>query len=54
MQLIHIKHKYQNQNQYPLQNQHLTPKIIYQVDVENDINSETKFYFRLTETPFKE
>ena len=37
----------------PLQNQCLTPKIIYRADVENDINSETKFYFRLTETPFK-
>ena len=39
---------------YPLQNQCLTPKIIYRADVENDINSETKFYFGLTETPFKE
>ena len=38
----------------PLQNQCLTPKIIYRADVENDINSETKFYFGLTETPFKE
>ena len=38
---------------YPLQNQCLTPKIIYRANVENDINSETKFYFGLTETPFK-
>ena len=38
----------------PLQNQCLTPKIIYRADVENDTNSETKFYFGLTETPFKE
>ena len=37
-----------------LQNQCLTPKIIYRAEVENDINSETKFYFALTETPFKE
>ena len=29
----------------------LTPKIIYQADIEND---ETKFYFGLTETPLKE
>ena len=38
----------------PLQNQCLTPKIIYRADVENDINSETKSYFRLPETPFKD
>ena len=38
----------------PLQNQRLTPKIIYRADVENGTNSETKFYFELTETPFKE
>ena len=37
-----------------LQNRCLTPKVIYQTDVENDINSETKFCFGLTETPFKE
>ena len=38
----------------PLQNQCLTPKIIYRAYVENDTNSETKFYFGLTETPFKD
>ena len=38
----------------PLQNQCLTPEIIYRADVENDINSETKFDFGLTETPLKE
>ena len=38
----------------PLQNQCLTPKIIYRADVENEINSETKFNFGLTEKPFKE
>ena len=38
----------------PLQNQCLTPKIIYRADIENDTNSETKFYFGLTETPFKD
>ena len=38
----------------PLQNQRLTPKTIYRADVENGTNSETKFYFELTETPFKE
>ena len=38
----------------PLQNQCLTPKIIYRADVENGTNSEMKFYFGLTETPFKD
>ena len=38
----------------PLQNQCLTPKIIYRADVENDTNSDTKFYFGLTETPITE
>ena len=28
----------------PLQSQCLTPKIVYQVDVKNDVNSETKLY----------
>ena len=37
----------------PLQNKCLTPKIICRADVENDISSETKFYFELTETSFK-
>ena len=36
----------------PLQN--LTPKTIYRADVENDTKSEAKFYFGLTETPFKD
>ena len=38
----------------PLQNQCLTRKIIYRADVENDTNSETKFYSGLTETSFKD
>ena len=38
----------------PLQNQSLTPKIIYRPDVENDTNSEAKSYFGLTETTFKD
>ena len=38
---------------YPLQNQCLTPKIIYQADVENVIDNGTKFFFGFTETPFK-
>ena len=32
----------------------LTPKIVYQVDVQNDTNNEKKLYLGVTETPFKE
>ena len=32
----------------------LTPKIVYRANVENDINDENKFYFGVSETPFKE
>ena len=38
----------------PLQNQCLTAEVIYRIDLENDINNDTKFYFRLTKTPFKD
>ena len=31
-----------------------TPKMIYRADVENATKSETKFYFGLIETPFKD
>ena len=37
-----------------LQNKCLTPKIICRANVENDINDENNFYFRVSETPFKE
>ena len=37
-----------------LQNQCLTPKIIYRTDIEYNINSETKLCFALTEKPSKE
>ena len=38
----------------PLQNQCLTRKVIYRADIENDKNPDTKFYFGLTATSFKE
>ena len=37
-----------------MQNQCLTPSIIYQADVENNANKGTKIYFGLEETSFKE
>ena len=37
----------------PLQNQCLTPNLIYRADVENNANKDTKIYFGLAETSFK-
>ena len=37
----------------PLQNLYLTPKIIYRADVKSNTNCKAKFYFELTESPFK-
>ena len=31
----------------------LTPKIVYRAIVENDINVEKRFYFGVSDTPFK-
>ena len=41
-------------NNCPLNVDCLTPKIIYRADVSNDANRDEKFYFGLTDTPFKE
>ena len=38
----------------PLNDECLTPKIIYRADVSNDKNTEKKFYFGLADTTFKE
>ena len=38
----------------PLDGVCLTPNIIYRADVSNNKDSETKFYYGLTETSFKE
>ena len=46
--------KCRSRNECPLQNKCLTPKIVYRAYVENDINDENKFYFGVSETPFKE
>ena len=43
-----------SRNECPLQNKCLTPKIVYRANVENDVNDEKKFYFGVSETPFKE
>ena len=38
----------------PLQNECLTPKMVYQADVKNLANDGKKFYLGVTEIPFKE
>ena len=43
-----------NKKSCPLDNKCKTPKIIYQADVSNNVDNETKFYYGLTETSFKE
>ena len=36
-----------------IENQCLTPQIVYRTDVSNNKDNETKFYYGLTETSFK-
>ena len=43
-----------NKNNCPLEEKCLTPKVIYQADVTNDVDDEYKFYNGLTESSFKE
>ena len=38
----------------PLQNQCLTPKIVYQADVSNNEDNEKRVYLGVSEIPFKE
>ena len=39
---------------WPLQNQCLTPNIVYQADVSNNLDNEKWVYLGVSETPFKE
>ena len=43
-----------NKSNCPLEEKCLTPKVIYQADVTNDVDDEYKFYHGLTESSFKE
>ena len=43
-----------NKSNCPLEKKCLTPKVIYQAGVTNDVDDEYKFYYGLTETSFKE
>ena len=37
-----------------LQNKYLTPNIVYQADITNDVDEERRVYLGLSETPFKD
>ena len=43
-----------NKSNCPLEEKCLTPKVVYQADVTNDVDDEYKFYYGLTKTSFKE
>ena len=43
-----------NKSNCPLKKKCLTPKVIYQADMTNDIDDEYKVYYGLTETLFKQ
>ena len=45
---------WRNKSNCPLEGKCLTPKVIYQADVTNDLDDEYRFYYGLTETSFKE
>ena len=43
-----------DKNKCPLDNKCLTPRIVYRADVPNDQTQEQKFYYGISDTPFKE
>ena len=43
-----------DKNKCPLDNKCLTPKIVYRADITNDQTQEQKFYYGISDTPFKE
>ena len=43
-----------NKESYPLQNQCLTPKVIYEATVVNNNHDEKRVYFSASDTTFKE
>ena len=43
-----------NRDEYPLENESLTPRIVYRADVTNNKTDEHKYYYGISDTPFKE
>ena len=44
----------ETKSNYLLEEKCLTPKVIYQADVTNDVDDKYKLYYGLTESSFKE
>ena len=45
---------YNNRDEYPLENEYLTPRIVYRADVTNNKTDEHKYYYGISGTPFKD
>ena len=43
-----------NKDECPLENECLTPRIVYRADVTNNKTEEHKYYYGISDTPFKE
>ena len=43
-----------NRDECPLQNECLTPRIVYRADVTNNKTDQHKYYYGISDTPFKE
>ena len=43
-----------NRDEYPLENECLTPRIVYRADVTNNKTDEHKYYYGTSDNPFKE
>ena len=43
-----------NRDECPLENECLTPRIVYRADVTNNKTDEHKYYYSISDTPFKE
>ena len=46
--------KYNNRDECPLENKYLTPRIVYRTDVTNNKADEHKYYYGISDTPFKD
>ena len=45
---------YDNRDECPLENKCLNPRVVYRADVTNKKNDEQKYYYGISDTPFKD
>ena len=43
-----------NRDEWTLENKYLTPRIVYRADVTNNKTDEHKYYYGISDIPFKE